>query len=134
MRVTQTLRPGQPEVGASQRGTRRLVDRYGDRLVCVRYRYDDARQRRLTTVELVVDVDRWRPRAATEVGVRVAWGEADVARRVKRAGGRWDASLKLWRLRAGTVRRLGLTDRMVRLDAAPSGGESLHSPTGHSME
>ena len=126
MRVTQTLRPGQP-------GTRRLVDRYGDRLVCVRYRYDDDRQRRLTTVELVVDVGRWQPRAGTVVGVRVAWGEADVARRVKRAGATWDAGRKLWRLRAGAVRRLGLEARMVRLDRSPDGGESLHSPTGHSI-
>jgi predicted aminopeptidase len=46
MRVEQTLRPG-------QRGTRRFVDRFGDRLVCVRYRAEG--DRRVTMVELVVD-------------------------------------------------------------------------------
>ncbi|WP_420454908.1 hypothetical protein [Rubrivirga sp.] len=119
LRVGQTLRPGQP-------GTRRHVDRYGDRLVCVRYRYDDARQQRVTTVEVIVDVAPSVPRAGTAVGVRVAWGEADVARRVKGAGGVWDARRKVWQLSAGEARRLGLDDRIVRL-----GSESLHLPTGH---
>ena len=119
LRVGQTLRPG-------QRGTRRHVERFGDRLVCVRYRYDDARQERVTTVELIVDRAPSVPRSGTTVGVRVAWGEADVARRVKRAGGTWDPRLKLWRLPAGEARRLGMGDRIVRLPA-----ESLDLPTGH---
>ena len=119
LRVGQTLRPG-------QRGTRRYAAQFGDRLVCVRYRYDDARGERVTTVELVVDRAPSVPRPNTTVGVRVAWGEADVARRVKRAGGTWDARAKLWRLPAGDARRLGLEDRIVRI---PS--ESLHLPTGH---
>lgn len=36
-------------------GAKRLATRYGKALVCVRYREDLARGRRLTTVELVVD-------------------------------------------------------------------------------
>jgi len=126
MHVMQTLRLG-------QRGTRRYVDRYGEQLVCVRYRFDDARQRRLTTVELVVDAGPWSPRADTVVGVRVAWGEAEVARRVKGAGGRWDAQAKVWRMRAGDARRLGLADRMVKVAADAGAAESLHSGTRHSM-
>ena len=127
MRVTQTLRPG-------QRGTLRFLDRFGDRLVCVRYRADDDGQRRVTTVELVVDDRDWRPRPDTLVGVRVVWGEADVARRVKRAGGTWDARRKVWRLRAGAVRALGLERRMVRLGGHQMGRQSLHSVTGHYQE
>jgi hypothetical protein len=126
MRVEQTLRPG-------QRGTRRFVDRYGDRLVCVRYRADTERQRRVTTVELVVDDRAWRPRPDTVVGVRVVWGEADVARRVKRAGGTWDGQRKVWRLRAGAVRRLGLLERMVRLEGHQIQRQSLDLVTGHQM-
>ncbi|MDT0633277.1 hypothetical protein [Rubrivirga litoralis] len=72
------VRPSAPP----ERGTRR----YAERLVCVRYRYDDARQERVTTVERVVDRAPWVPRADTTVGVRVAWGGVDIARRVKRAG------------------------------------------------
>lgn len=38
-----------------QKGTRRLVEKYGDALLCVRYRYDEKRGIRLKTVEIVVD-------------------------------------------------------------------------------
>ncbi|WP_412070173.1 hypothetical protein [Rubrivirga sp. IMCC43871] len=123
MRVLQTLRPG-------HRGTRRFVDRFGDQLVCVRYRTDGA-NRRVTTVELVVDERAWAPRAATVVGVRVVWGEAEVARRVKASGGVWDASRKVWRLRAGEARRLGLADRTVPLGEGVPRSESLDLATGH---
>jgi len=50
-----TLRPGQS-------GTRKLVERYGERLVRVRYLYDEANGRRLKTVELIVESAPWRPR------------------------------------------------------------------------
>ena len=63
----------------------------------------------------------------------MAWGETEVARRVKRAGGQWDARAKVWRLRAGDARRLGLDDRMVRVEPDAGAAESLHSPTHHSM-
>ena len=46
---TQThLKPG-------QKGTKRLVERFGDALLCVRYRYDENRGVRLKTVEIVVE-------------------------------------------------------------------------------
>jgi len=44
-------------------GTKRLVARYGERLVRVRYLYDEARNRRLKTVELVIEETPWRGRA-----------------------------------------------------------------------
>ena len=48
MEVIKTLRPGDS-------GTKKLTEHYGDRLVCVRYRKDGKRQRRYTTIELIVD-------------------------------------------------------------------------------
>ena len=50
------LKPG-------QRGTKPLVERYGDALLYVRYRYDPERGVRLKTVEIVVEEKPWRPRA-----------------------------------------------------------------------
>lgn len=47
MDVIKTLKPGDS-------GTKRLSARYGDRLVCVRYRKDEDQNRRYTTVELIV--------------------------------------------------------------------------------
>ena len=48
MKTRLVLKPG-------QRGTKSLVKRYGDSLVCVRFRYDAVLGQRLTTVELVVE-------------------------------------------------------------------------------
>ncbi|WP_041267036.1 hypothetical protein [Geotalea daltonii] len=46
---TQThLKPG-------QKGTKQLVEQYGDALLCVRYRYDEKRGVRLKTVENIVE-------------------------------------------------------------------------------
>jgi hypothetical protein len=42
------LKPG-------QKGTRRLVEQFGDALLCVRYRYDEKRGVKLKTVEIIVD-------------------------------------------------------------------------------
>jgi len=52
MEVKATIKPG-------QNGTKRYTRQYGDQLVCVRYRYDKSRKKRLTTVELIVDEQDW---------------------------------------------------------------------------
>jgi hypothetical protein len=57
MEARTTRRPG-------QKGTKKLVKRFGDRLIFVRYRYDIHRQRRYTTVELIVDEQPWAPTPA----------------------------------------------------------------------
>ncbi len=37
------------------------MNRYGDRLVCVRYRDDAEGQRKITTVEIVAEERPWHP-------------------------------------------------------------------------
>ena len=93
--------------------------KYGDRLVCVRYRYDEQRKKRYKTVELIVEEVDWEPRPRRPAGnalveVKVAWGEAGLGRQVRRAGGRWNADKKVWELRYDQVMALGLEERMVQ--------------------
>jgi len=84
MRVGQTLSPGKP-------GTHRYQQRYGDRLVCVRYRCDEVTGKRYTTVELIAEEGRWRPYGAQdEVLVQVEYHEARLRDAVKQNGGRWE--------------------------------------------
>jgi hypothetical protein len=90
-------------------GAKRHAARFGDALVCVRYRDDPVRGRRLTTVELIVEE---RPLPAP-TGVRIGYGETELRARVKAAGGTWDAAAKLWRLPKATIRKLKLADRVV---------------------
>lgn len=92
-------------------GTRRLAERFGESLVCVRYRENSALGLRYTTVEIIVDQ---RPFNAPEELVHVTYAETALRHKVKDAGGQWDQKLKLWRLPRTAVRALGLADRVVK--------------------
>ena len=54
---------------------------YGDRLVCVRYRYDPQRQKRIKTVEIVVEETDWMPGPKPRAGPVVVGVRMDVAER-----------------------------------------------------
>ncbi len=117
METRLTLRPGMP-------GTKKLVARFGERLLCVRYLYDPERRRRLKTVELVVEEVPWEPRdrrprrrAHELVGVQIDYHERALRDAVKTAGGIWRPRQRLWELSWEAVRVLGLEGRVV--DAPP---------------
>ena len=106
MRARLKLKPG-------QKGTKKLLARYGDRLFCVRYRYDEERQRRYTTVELIVEEVEWKPRARAPAGdtiidIHVAWGDLELSGRVKSAGGRWNRARRVWEIRYDQALQAGL--------------------------
>ena len=65
-RVVKRIAPNEP-------GALKLARRYGNALVCVRYRHDATGQHRYTTVELIVDDAAIVPRGPPEemVGVRI---------------------------------------------------------------
>jgi hypothetical protein len=111
MRTRLTLHP-------DQRGAQQLLAQYGNRLVCVRYRYDEQRKRRFKTVELIVEESDGKPDACQRwaeslVPVRVAWPEAEVRREVKRTGGQWHPQPGVWEVRYDQVVALGLEERIV---------------------
>ena len=54
MKTRLILKSGQP-------GTKRLVKKYGEALLCVRFKYDAEKRQRLKTVELVVERTEWTP-------------------------------------------------------------------------
>lgn len=95
-----------------QNGTKQLVQKYGDRLICVRYRYDTDTGQRHKTVELIEDTVPWR--ADNEpVLIKVAYEEREPRERVRQAGGRWKPEGYAWRLSYGETSRLGLLKRIV---------------------
>jgi hypothetical protein len=53
MKAHKHLKPG-------ENGTLRLVERFGDALLCVRYRYDAVRDMRIKTAEIILTRDRGR--------------------------------------------------------------------------
>ena len=101
MRVQTHLKPG-------QKGTKQLVEKYGDALICVRYRYDRKRRVYLKTAELIEQEWGEKPLARYRDGdivpVIVAYAEKQLREKLKAAGGRWDPEEKLWRVPYGAIR------------------------------
>jgi len=52
------LKPG-------KKGSKALVEKYGEDLVCVRYRYDEASRTRLKTVDIIVEKKQLTPMQST---------------------------------------------------------------------
>ena len=106
-----------------QKGTKRLLAVYGDALVCVRYRYDEASRTRIKTVELVVEEISWEPPAhkftdSDIVPVRIGFAEKDLIKRANAVNGKWDPKVKLWFIRYGKIRGTSMEKHIV-LDAFP---------------
>ena len=93
MKSRLNLKPG-------QKGTKRLVEKYGKALLYVRYRYDEVRGVRLKTVEIVVEEKTWQPRLGIRddeiVPVMVSFSEKSLRDMLKAVGGTWDPKAKLW--------------------------------------
>ncbi len=109
MKTRVSLRPG-------DKGTRQLVQKYGERLVCVRYRYDPKTRIRYKTVELIEDARPYVPENSAkyfaEVAVRVGFQEEALRARIKALGGRWDPQNKVWKIRFKDALDLGIEDRI----------------------
>ena len=113
------------------KGTQALMQKYGERLVCIRYRYDPARKKRYKTVELIIAEQEWQPgephpqqeKAAglspkryytRRVGIRVEYHETELRKQIKTAGGMWDPSAQLWFVPEEEARKLGLVQRIAK--------------------
>ena len=114
MKTKLTLKPG-------QHGTKAWVDKYGDRLVSVRYRYDEETQKRYKTVELIVESSNWVPEQKHQntgwcmtdiLGIKIGPFEKELQEQVKRAGGIWRPRQKLWELSYAKITALGLENRI----------------------
>jgi len=85
------------------KGMQRLMEKYGERLVCIRYRYDPTRKKRFKTVELIVGEHDWQPREphpqedrpsglspkrcyTRRVGIRISHLESELRKRIMAAG------------------------------------------------
>lgn len=109
LRVIKTMWP-------AQAGAVKLTRRYGDALVCVRYRHDPDGQTRYTTVELVVEAApiQRRPTDRTIVCVQIKFTESKLRENARQQGANWDAKARLWRMPMGAARKLGIVDRIQK--------------------
>jgi len=99
MKTRLVLKPG-------QRGAKRLVDQYGENLVCVRYRCAEQRKKRIKTE---IDHHAENPTA----GIRVGPEEKDIQNELRKAGGIWNRKDRFWEIDLKSAKRLGMTGRIV---------------------
>ncbi|WP_239031691.1 hypothetical protein [Geomonas diazotrophica] len=111
MKTQAHLKPG-------QKGTKRLVAKYGQALLCVRYRYDRVRGVRLKTVELVLEEKAWpmptRHGDTAVVALQVAYTERALREKLKAAGARWDPVEKVWRVSFSSIQGTELEARVLK--------------------
>ena len=113
MDIKATLHPG-------QNGTKQLLQKYGDQLICVRYRYDKTKQKRYKTVELIVDEQDWSPEFKIPIDkpvhVRIEHRDPTLRDRIQLSGGRWDTTRQAWLVSYKTALVLGLESRILDND------------------
>lgn len=108
----------QRKLAAGKPGTKKLLQKYGDKLLCVRYRYDTERKEKMKTVEIIVEKDPWDGNEGKIPGnkimhIRVGYGELGTRNIVKAAGGRWNRERRVWELPYQQVQALGLENRII---------------------
>ncbi|MDK9719259.1 MAG: hypothetical protein OEL57_15350 [Trichlorobacter sp.] len=103
------LKPG-------QKGTKRLVEQYGDSLLCVRYRYDEKRGIRLKTVEIIVEERQHTPSRFKDgdiVSISVQFDEMELREQLRTLRARWDSQAKLWFVPYRLIRGTPLEERIL---------------------
>lgn len=103
------LKPG-------QKGTKRLVEQYGESLLCVRYRYDENRKVRLKTVEIIVEEKPWQPpfsfRDNDIAPITVAFEETELRAKLHKMRAKWDPIAKVWLVPYRLIRGTELESRI----------------------
>lgn len=101
MKTRAILKPG-------QNGTKKFVEKYGDTLVCVRYRYDAEKRKQYKTIEIIVSESDWTPPPSRFsdsmlVSLKIGIKETAAQEQVKAVGGRWDREKKFWYVPYGCI-------------------------------
>lgn len=115
MEITKTIQPG-------EMGSKQLYQQYGEKLVCVRYRVDRYQQKRITTVELIVDEKPYISNKYTVIAwVKIDFDETDLRRQLKAAGARWLPDQKVWEMEYATAKKMKLIKRIVKKESKTDG-------------
>lgn len=103
-------------VKPGQNGSKRLLEQYGDRLLCVRYRYDEVRCVRVKTVEIIVEERPWQPsfrfRDEDLAPVTVGFSETALREKLRKLRATWNAEAKVWLVAYGKIRGTELEARI----------------------
>jgi len=87
------IQPVRLNLRAGENGTKKLVEKYGEKLICVRYRHDEALGMRYKTVELIEESGYWEggapmlkakmPASTDRFGVRIGYEETVIREKLR---------------------------------------------------
>ncbi len=95
-------------------GAVKLTQKYGDALVCVRYRVSPDGSERITTVELELDRVPVQRKANPLVAVKIYPSETAILAHVKAKGARYNGKTRLWKMHQNDAHVLGLRNRIAK--------------------
>lgn len=98
---------------ADSRGAVKLTRRFGETLICVRYRLSPDGKHRLTTVELEVDRVEVQKKSNPQVAVKIYPSESNLIAMAKAKGAWFNAKTRLWRMHRNDAHALGLGKRIA---------------------
>ena len=107
MQIIKTLRPG-------DMGTKQHLQKYGNQLVCVRYRIDKNKNKRYTTVELIVDEQAIKKtNLSVRVWVKIHYNDTSLRKAIIKEGARWLTKEKAWEMEYSSAKKLGLKKKII---------------------
>jgi hypothetical protein len=97
-------------------GAVKLSRKYGDALVCVRYRLSPDGTERITTVELTLERVTVQRKANPLVAAKIYASETKLIAMAKAKGARFNGKTRLWRMYQNDAHALGLAKRIARAE------------------
>ncbi len=106
---------------AGMPGTKKLVEKFGEKLLCVRYKYDPGKKIKYKTVELIIDKGFWDPdenliKRRRKVFLKINYSETELRMKVKAKGGRWAPEKRLWIIEQAKAEAMGLENRICKFE------------------
>ena len=106
------------KIPAGKPGTKKLMEKYQDRLLNVRYIYNSGSGIKMKTVELLEEQKPWMRRRQfippnKTMHLRVEYSEEQIRNLIKSCGGRWNKGKGYWELAYRQVQILGLENRIL---------------------
>ena len=95
-------------------GAVKLTQKYGDALVCVRYRISPDGSERITTIELEVDRVKVQHKSNPVVAVKIYPSEIKLIAMAKAKGARFNGKTRLWKMHQNDAYALELGKRIAR--------------------
>lgn len=104
-------------IRAGQPGTKKMVEKYGEKLLYIRYRYDTEKKVKYKTVELVEESGIYKSTLSRKKGnkiveLKIEYHEEELRSQIKEAGGKWNHEKKVWELKYKEVKKMCIEDRI----------------------